>query len=157
MAFQIISPGGAVTGGTPAWTSITGKPVINTVLGNPGSDSVLPSEKSVRDKLNVVGLGRILWTHSAPNTLEHVITDDLPAGTLNEATYINRSGTHDFTLKLNGVAVTGLTSKAVNNVRTTTVATAANTSADRGILSIQFANPASAVDFSITVRYTKTV
>jgi hypothetical protein len=50
----VIGNGGGGGGGASDWGSITGKPTINTTVGDPGSDSDLVSEQAVREALDAL-------------------------------------------------------------------------------------------------------
>lgn len=53
----IIGTGGNGGGGSTDWSSVTGKPTIQTTVGDPGSDSNLVSEQAVREAVELGGGG----------------------------------------------------------------------------------------------------
>lgn len=156
MPITIAGGGASGGGGASTWSELTGKPAIQTTIGDPGSDANLVSEQAAREALNPFKFGGIGAYFAEPSNVEYIITDACPiGGTITGAAFKTRSGTVEATFRINGVAITGLTSLAASSTRATATATAARTVAAEDVISVLFVNGATPVDFTATLDFTR--
>lgn len=159
MPIIVINPGGGGGGGggSVAWGDITGKPTIQTTVGNPGSDANFVSEQAVREMQNRNKVQGFAFSIEAPEAREYVITDDWPMDVDCEIIEITSRGvgggaTADW--KIGSTSITGASAIDVTTSAVETAPSAANVLVEGNALSVTLSDVDElCTEIRFTVKY----
>lgn len=162
MGFEVLVPPASAGGGATDWGSITGKPPVQTVIGDPGSDSNFVTEQAVRELVDKTETSGFAFTITGPEAREYPITDDwpiLPACTITRITTRAQDTTPNTTataaFKINGTNITNASAVAVTETELGTVPSGANVLAQGNALSVALSDIVGTGEIYVTIWYTR--